>query len=119
MLSVIGCCGVVEFQQLRFHETSLSALKELCEWRYQEDMIKRPFVLFSQTAGGNHAGTYGDRLAAYIVKRKLGTVTSAPEMLNGNTNRKIKVWLFGINERALKAWAADHDIEPDYDYPIR
>mgnify|MGYP001564591042 CR=1 FL=1 len=96
--------------QLRNHETSTSALREIIEWR-NDDGMGRPLILFSQSYSGNQAGNYGERLARYIVKHELGTITETPQMHNGNTDRDIKVWLWGIDDEALTEWAEEHDIE--------
>ena len=110
MLDIIGCCGVVEMQQLRHHETSRGALTEIIEWR-NDDGRGRPFILFSQSDDGEQSGNYGDRLARYIIKHKLGSVVATPAMINGNTGNNLKVWLWGIDEDALKDWADEHDVE--------
>lgn len=112
MLDIIGCCGVVEMQQLRHHETSKSALTEIIEWR-NDDGRERPFILFSQSDDANQGGNYGERFARYLVKHKLGKVVETPQMTNGNTGNECQVWLWAIDEDALREWADEHDIVMD------
>ena len=112
MLDPIGCCGVVEMVQLRKHGTNESAMREILNYRYNIDGVKRPIILFSEAKDGHQASDTGSKLARYIPRHGLGTVVSSGTVHNGNTDNEIEVWLWMINDEGMSKWAEAHDIDP-------
>jgi hypothetical protein len=89
----LACCGVRELADIRasiFPENALEAL----------DHTKTAFVVFTDVAPYE----YGVSLAAYIRKRKLGTVVTMIPKKNPNSGNRLKVWLWSIDQKKWAAW---------------
>ena len=56
------------------------------------------FLIFSDHA---HALSNGSRLAAFIKKKKLGTVTATRSKVNPNSGNAIKVWVWAVDKKAV------------------
>jgi hypothetical protein len=101
-------CGIHQLHALYNHNNLDQSLFEAFEdsGLLQEDLFPGfSYILFSDTvANGN-----GTRLAKFIVRRKLGTVTSDKPVVNPNSSNKIKLWVWKVNRKALRDWALKMD----------
>lgn len=101
MLRETSCCGLDEIEDLG--EGPEQTLLDVCEDKYGQWGMdsKQAFLLFSDAVKyGN-----GPRLAKYITDNNLGVVYATTRArMNPNSGNNIKVWVWGPNERALRAW---------------
>ena len=97
----ISCCGIREYDGLR--PTPQQNLTEFIQDYLEEIRENEPyaFVIFSD----NHTADRGQAFANLIKKEKLGTIAETRKILNPNTHHKLKAWIWGINEKKLRAWA--------------
>lgn len=63
-------------------------------------------VIFSDVAGNRRAGT---RLANYIRKHDLGTVTESPEAYNRNSTHMIKMYVWTPDAENFSKWVAQYE----------
>lgn len=129
-----SCCGTRELDGVS-NEPPEALIREMIEDEFQTShydfgarkLEKRwnpvfAFVIFSDT----NAKTYGSRrprqysgekFAAYLKTHKLGTVTASVKRTNPNhTGRRgvfLRVWVWAMDFKALKAWAKDHMTQED------
>lgn len=116
MLSDTTCCGVDEIEGLE--STPFKTVLEVCYEKYDEEgwggTSNQAFILFTDTMKSGK----GTKLAAYIVKNKLGTI-AAPlrARRNPNSGNMIKAWIWSPNETNLKAWWKKNQKKHDYYVP--
>lgn len=127
----LACCGVREISGLSWSRgRAEDFMREFCrrefsaeEWQRQP----RAFYIFSQ-ANPPNAGqvvtrydgrrrrlpvaTYGDHFCAYIRGHHLGTVAETGSRRNPNSGNNVKVWVWAVDQEALKAWARAHGAMP-------
>lgn len=98
MIRTTACCGVREFDGL--DGGSEATVKEVVTYLDRDDSWR--FLVFTDiTADG-----YGSRLSSYVKKHKLGNIVCSRSAINPNTDNRIKVWVWELNHRAVKAWGA-------------
>ena len=61
-------------------------------------------------SGDGNEGTYGDELAAYIRKHKLGAVVQSPIRLNRQNyeDHYVRAWIWSPSPKGLKRWWDKH-----------
>lgn len=93
-------CGVHQLSAVR--EIDFKSFKKLingdmsCCGDYS-CLKKGQTYLFSDSQGGN-----GRKMAGWIQRHNLGSLTSTPWRLNPNSGNKIKVWVWRYNGRKIK-----------------
>ncbi len=91
-------CGVRELEDLR--EKPEESIAEVAIERIERGG-RFVFVMFSDTIPRGN----GTRIAKYIIKNGLGDIIETRVRENPNTGRRIRVWVWGINLKALtKFW---------------
>lgn len=91
------CCGLRELSGL-FGDPKSNVLA-VCEDRYLEEH-NSAFIMFSDVYSlGN-----GRKLAAYIRRNGLGTLTKTRAKRNPNSGNSIMVWVWATNDKNLRAW---------------
>lgn len=93
------CCGVREYHGINRCNNPKTFLMQIGESLFVQQ-ASYAYVIFTQT--GYHIN--GIRLAFYIQRNGLGSVTSDGSRINPNTLNFLKVWVWGINRRAFRAW---------------
>lgn len=105
------CCGVDELHGIRDYERIAALLYDICEERFGNDN-KQAFLIFTDI----HEMTMGKKLAAAIVRKKLGSVISPKHSVSPNSFNDLKVWVWTINQDALrKYWNTINKQEVDDD----
>lgn len=100
-------CGVDQLSNLTTPEEAVRAVALDDNWDRRDD-ARAAFVLFSDTARRGK----GRRLAAYIKKNKLGTITATAQKINRNSGNKIQVWVWSIDYKALDRWEKNNPGRP-------
>lgn len=111
----LACCGMIEITNLAHTDFTLkgSAAQVFKAVRASTSLDRRAFMVFSVVLSGAKKGDdgAGGRLAAYIVKNRLGVCLSTPRRRNPNSGNVIKAWVWVISHRGLKAWDAKHKVK--------
>lgn len=94
-----GCCGNDEIYNLQRDPTE-NVLKVAFQ-RYEEEN-KAAFYTFADVVGFKN----GSRLAKFIVKNNLGQIVETRSKRNPNTDNRIRVWIWDVDDVALKRWWA-------------
>jgi hypothetical protein len=110
------CCGVIELNWIcsRTPEDIITRLNKVddghlypLQYLHGQHHATKPqfpyaFLVFSQAGAG---GTYGEDLAKFIRKNKLGGIsTTINAYKNPNSGNKLRVWLWAVDKKALLAW---------------
>src|ERR1700677_3513802 len=113
----LGCCGIKEYYDLGININSKGVEKVVEEIANQTrpappggvnygDRLNHQypcaFILFSAV----RSGKYGSTLHAFIHENKLGEVWETEFKKNPNSNNLIKVYIWGIDRKALDKWSA-------------
>lgn len=106
------CCGVQFIDMI--DDSPESVLVDVCEKKYNEnndwdeyaEPLLQAFLIFTDNVSDNN---FGEELADYITKHKLGGVKASRQRRNPNTDNMIRVWIWSPNERNLKAWYRKHN----------
>lgn len=93
----LECCGLLELVDISDHCGDAESVLLNHAYDVSGNVCG---VLFTQAS----RGTYGDKLANYIRKHQLGTVTSTRLGANPNTGNHIKLFVWKVNEKALDRW---------------
>ena len=67
-------------------------------------MSLRPKAFYVFTGVTSHDSVYGQRLADYILKNKLGTIVTSVSKRNPNSGNMIQIWTWGVDKEALIKW---------------
>jgi hypothetical protein len=101
------CCAVKELVGLgntvNFEQDLRGFVTELYYeyvWAGDGPRFHCAFVIFTQAGNGD----YGEKLAEVIKKYKLGTVITSHKLVNPNTKRRVKVFIWEINKTNTKRW---------------
>lgn len=103
----IDCCGIAEISNV-YDDPPEQIVKEVQDNFFRNDpwrgtgRIQVAYAIFSNVGGSKGAA----KLAAYIRKRKLGTVTKLPLRKNPNSGSFLKAYVWGVDYTALKKWKA-------------
>lgn len=73
------------------------------------------FVIFSQAGKG---ASYGTDFAKFIETNNFGTVTASNSLVNPNSGNPVTVFVWELNQDALKDWWMDHGWIPIRDAKI-
>jgi hypothetical protein len=104
-----SCCGLREISGLSDHCDSAEAMQAFCGSVIFSGYLRCSHAIFSEARGMlMNDGPYGERFAAYIRRHNLGTVTASKRVENPNSGNQLKVWVWTINKRNLRAWARKH-----------
>jgi len=96
----MGCCGVREISGLSRHRTAKAAMRNVCRIRYH-DSAGSAFLVFTGLARCR----YGQRFCDFIKDNKLGSVVGVPRAKrNPNSGNPLKVWVWTVKDRELRAW---------------
>lgn len=129
-VEVTGCCGVGEIEDLSHCSGPESAMKEFCEIIYEEGTMDDPYgeegnkrgnipknlytftgvVKHTDNSSSSRGFTYAPDFKAFILKHKLGTVVESKGRTNihNHPTHVIKVYVWSVNQRNLKAWHKQH-----------
>lgn len=66
-----------------------------------------------------HINGAGKRLAAYIRKHKLGSVTGGSVHRNPNSGNPLRVWLWALDREAIRKWYNARKSKPRVSQPRR
>ena len=122
----LACCGVREIENLSTGRlpTARVAMLHFCAHTLGGGGNQK-FAYAFFTQAGQVKYKYGDEFAAFILKHKLGTVTTPGKTsLNPNSKRRVKFFIWAIRWKNLNKWmtanAADinplkEEYEDDYD----
>ena len=108
----LDCCGITELAFIKEDESALESVMNI-------EPNDQAIVMFSDI--GSTRYRYGKRLHALIGKEKLGIVIAIPVVTNPNTSHRVKMWVWTLNRRSLKAFqkrvrAEDPDTYGTYGY---
>lgn len=104
----MDCCGMREIDGLASYKTPEEAMTAFI-LRGIEDSDADPFndedggychVVFSQGVG-----EYGNKFAAFIRSKHLGTVKGSRPALNPNTGNIVTAWIWTLDRDRLKKWS--------------
>lgn len=70
--------------------------KELADFALKACYYRQPFIVFSDNIDKSKAGI---KLAEYIEKNNLGTITESPIGFNPGHMSQIKIWIWTIDRR--------------------
>lgn len=105
-----GCCGLHEISNIaEYTDMPELVIEELCKTfnEYEGDQAFRgAFMYFT----GVVKEKYGQQLASYIRKNRLGTIVQTPAATNLRSGNKIKVWIWVHDRKRLRTWAAKRNI---------
>lgn len=101
-----GCCGIRELYNLS--DGSEHIILQVAE--AIRNGYDAAFYLFAD----NYDNRNGWRLARYITKHKLGKLTETKSTFNPNSNNKMKVWLWKIDQRAI--FKFEDRVEGEYNH---
>ena len=90
-----NCCGLKEIDGISGYDNE-TIISEVISYEQRESRTP-PFYLFT----GVTKERYGQELAEYIVKRKLGKCVKTPSKLNPNSMNKITAWIWVVNRAEL------------------
>lgn len=103
----LECCGVKELTGIAEYRDPKRLLQALAgDFRYTTGAY-----IFTQAGRGR----YGTRLAAYIEQQKLGAVDVVPGFKNHNTGRRITLFVWRFNRKAVQKWYKAHQpVDTEY-----
>jgi hypothetical protein len=111
---MIGCCGIGVLVDIVESRTSEDTIKEFCEYVYWDYEHKYNLMVFTDAVKYKK----GTRLAAYIIKNKLGEVVESPHAA-GLHGHAVSLWTWKVDWKALEKWAKKHGKSesdaPEYD----
>lgn len=96
-IKTTSCCGVKEFSGLR--KDPVEVVTYFCQLLFR-DSLSCAFILYTDPVEFE----YGEALTDFIRNNKLGDVTETPEMLNPNSERMLKAYLFAPDRKELQKW---------------
>lgn len=98
------CCGVREMAQIG-GDTPEQSVMSLAEHRFEAyDHDGYAFAIFTAAC----KETYGEKLAAYIKKNRLGAVKKSTWKDNPNTDNPVRVYIWELAQTNLKRWFKKH-----------
>lgn len=98
-ISSTECCAIDELYGIMDDNDPVKSVMTVCEERYEEEG-DQAFVMFTDIKERK----IGKALAQYILKHKLGTIVNTRARKNPNSGNKVSVWIWGVNDRNLRAW---------------
>ena len=122
----LNCCALSEIDRLEDYEgVPEDFITKFCDalacpiyapgtFRKVGSTLGEPGAHYVFTAlvrsGDGDAGTYGDELAAYIKKHRLGAVVQSPIRLNRQNyeDHYVRAWIWSPSPNGLKKWWAKH-----------
>ncbi len=95
-----------EYSGIGRHQTPESALLEMSSL-----LTRAPFIVFSDVVRKKHKGAKRNTSNAYntylyIRKHNLGTISKSDVLKNPNSGNMLQTYLWSVNRRRLKVWAA-------------
>lgn len=121
-LERLTCCGLREALGISGYDTAEEMLTALChnEGTPRLSMYAPTPSLFAESSGGfSHivftdaarsprTRTSGDKLASYIRRYRLGSVSAARKARNPNSGNILGVYVWTVNRKALAKWYTTH-----------
>jgi hypothetical protein len=101
-------CGLVEMAGISEFRTAEGCVAAVVD--YFKGIPSVSHFIFSQAMTRKIRSGYGFRLAAYITKNQLGTVTASDSAVNPNSGNYIVVFVWAVDRKAISSWAKKRDL---------
>ncbi len=96
--NISSCCGIGEICGLKRPDITLAEASDYGVFQYN-------IYVFTDAVSYKA----GKRLAEYIIKHKLGTITTSKPERNPNTRRLVQVWIWNVDKKAANKWLKSLD----------
>lgn len=109
-VETLQCCAVCEIDGISNYYEPVQVIDALHQYFTKEfhwnnkNGYSKPLLIFTQARKRNTTNSYGDALARYIKKHKLGTVGKVKGLIPNTSKNYVDLFSWAINPKNLKAY---------------
>jgi hypothetical protein len=99
---IASCCGIGEMADL--DSSAVGNMYMFCESETPYSNDRYNLYVFTDAVYNRR----GSKLAAYIIRNQLGTITASPRRI-GHSGRNVQLWIWSVDWDKMEEWAKKHN----------